>query len=115
MAMNYDVEEILHLAKKGLSAQFIQGELGLDISVRQVQRIVSSRLGRRPTRKAIRQPDVLRDRVVAYMESQGLDPRYCSACGRYALDKGFIRALNDDLSLDVLVFVCRRCSVVSDC
>lgn len=114
MAMNYDIDEILDLAQRGLPSRFIRDELGLDISVRQVQRLVSSRLGRRPTRAAIKRADVLRDRVVAYMESQVLDPHYCSSCHRYYPARGFIRALNADLSLDVLVFVCARCSVVSD-
>lgn len=112
--MNYDLEYILQLAKRGLPAAFIRDELGLDISVRQVQRLVSSRLGRRPTREAIRRPHVLRDRVVAYMEAQGLDQYYCSECHRHFLEPCFIRALNGDISLDVLVFVCRHCSVASD-
>ncbi|AZZ51405.1 hypothetical protein [Rathayibacter festucae] len=110
----YDIEEIIYYAQKGMPARFIKEELGLSISERQVQRVVATRLGRRPTRQAIQRPDSLRDRVVAYMESQGLDRYYCTACERRRLEPGFIRALNADRSLDVLVFVCRHCSVASD-
>lgn len=114
MARNYDIDELIAFAESGDSARVIIEKLGLTISERQVQRLVASRLGRRPTRQAIRKPDTLRDRVVAYMESQGLNRYYCSECHRLRMEPGFIRALNRDMSLDVLVFVCRHCSVASD-
>lgn len=115
MNSQYDIDDIVYLSKeKGMSAAFIKEELSLTITERQVQRLIAGRLGRRPTRQAIQKPDVLRSRVVAYMESQGLDQYYCSSCLKLRLEPGFIRALNRDLSLDVLVFVCRHCSVPSD-
>jgi hypothetical protein len=115
MSTEYDLDEILYLSEqKGMSAAFIKEELSLKISERQVQRLIASRIGRRPTRQAIRMPDILRSRVVAYMESQGLDQYYCSICFKPRAEPGFIHALNADPSLDVLVFVCRHCSVASD-
>lgn len=114
MSALYDLDEILFLAKRGMSASFIQEELSLNISTRQVQRIVSKRLGRRPTRASIQKPDILRERVVAYMRARGLNPKLCSSCGRASLRGGAIRAVNDDLSLDALVFVCIRCAASGD-
>jgi hypothetical protein len=109
------LNEILYLSEqKGMSAAFIKEELSLKISERQVQRLIASRIGRRPTRQAIRMPDILRSRVVAYMESQGLDQYYCSICFKPRAEPGFLHALNSDPSLNVLVFVCRHCSVASD-
>lgn len=115
MRSQYDLDEIIYLSEqKGLSAAFIKEELSLTISERQVQRLIAGRLGRRPTRADIRRADPVRSRVVAYMESQGLDQYYCSNCFKRRLEPGFIHALNGDLSLDVLVFVCRHCAVPSD-
>jgi hypothetical protein len=114
MTAQYDLEEIIWYAEKGRPASWIIEELSLTISERQVQRLIASRLGRRPTRESVRRADPLRSRVVAYMESQGLDQYYCISCERRRLEPGFIRALNNELSLDVLVFVCRHCSVPSD-
>ena len=115
MNSQYDLDEILYLSEeKGMSAAFIKEELSLAISERQVQRLIASRLGRRPTRESVRRADPLRSRVVAYMEMQGLDQYYCSYCMKPRLEPGFIRALNSSLSFDVLAFVCRHCSVASD-
>jgi hypothetical protein len=115
MTSREDLEQIIYLSEeKGMSAAFIKEELNLTISERQVQRLIASRLGRRPTRESVRRADPLRSRVVAYMEAQGLSQYYCSSCFKQRLEPGFIRALNSDLSLDVLVFVCRHCSVASD-
>lgn len=115
MTTQETIDEIIHLSEeKGMSAAFIKEELSLKITERSVQRIIARRLGRRPTRESVRRPDPLRSRVVAYMESQGLDQYYCMVCERRRLEPGFIRALNSDPSLDVLVFVCRHCSVASD-
>lgn len=114
MSALYDPEEILFLASRGMSASFIQEELSLNISVRQIQRIVSSRLGRRPTRASIQKPNILRERVVAYMVSRGLNPKLCSKCGRASVRPGFIRAVNADPSLDALVFVGAECTVPGD-
>ena len=115
MTSHDDLDQILYLSEeKGMSAAFIKEELSLPISERQVQRLIASRLGRRPTRGSVRRADPLRSRVVTYMEMQGLDQYYCSSCLKPRLEPGFIRALNSDLSLDVLVFVCRHCAVASD-
>jgi len=114
MAQNYDLDELLAFAQRGDSASKIVEDLGLPITPRQVQRLVSKYLGKRPTRQSIRKPDILRERVVAYMESQGLNPRHCSACGRVQVRGGAIRAVNADLSLDALVFVCVKCATPGD-
>ncbi|WIE74513.1 hypothetical protein [Curtobacterium sp. MCSS17_007] len=115
MARDYDIDEILYLSQtKGMSAAWIKEELSLSITQRQLQRLIAQRVGRRPTRQAIRMPDTVRSRVVAYMESRGLDQYYCSLCLKRRMEPGFIHALNGDPSLDVLVFVCRHCSVASD-
>lgn len=114
MHEHYDLAEILELAKQGSPAALIKEELGLGISVRRVQQIVHDHLGRRPTRRAIQQRDVLRSRVVHYVEGQGLSRYYCYQCQRRQLEPCFIRELNSDLSLDVLVFVCRHCATVAD-
>jgi hypothetical protein len=114
MRGRYDIDEIVSLAQQGLSAAAIKDELWLPISERQVQRLVRSRLGARPTRRSIAKPDVLRSRVAAYMKAQGLDPHYCALCNRWRFAEGFIHALNADQTLDVLVFVCQHCSVPGD-
>ena len=114
MQRSYDLEEIIYLAQRGMSASFIKEELGLSISERQIQRLVSSRLGRRPTRQSVQKKDILRERVVAYMESRGHNSRQCFNCGRATILGTAIRAVNDDLSLDALVFVCLRCAAPGD-
>jgi hypothetical protein len=114
MALNYDIDELLAYAQRGDSAREIIENLGLSLSERQVQRIVSSRLGRRPTRQSVSKPDILRDRVVILLERQGKNPRHCSSCGRYSIRGGAIRAVNADLTLDSLVFVCLGCATPGD-
>lgn len=106
--------QAVELAAQGVPADFIKAELAIPRSVRTVQRWVNQVHGRRPTRQAIQQRDVLRSRVVEYMESQGLSRYYCSACLRRQIEECFIRELSRDLSLDVLVFVCRHCATVAD-
>ena len=114
MQRSYDLDEILYLARRGMSAAFIQEELGLSISVRQIQRLIASRLGRRPTRETVQKSDILRERVVAYLVQQGLNPRRCSSCGRVTIQGTAIREVSPDLSLDALVFVCLRCAAPGD-
>lgn len=114
MRDHYEISEIIELAEKGRSASFIKERLALRISVRQVQRLVSDRLGRRPSRQAIVRRDVLRSRVVSYMESQGLHRFYCSVHQHPTIEPCFIRELSKDESLDSIVFVCRQGSTVAD-
>lgn len=114
MALNYDLEELLAFAQRGDSASEIIEELGLALTPRRVQQIVAKHLGRRPTKKSVSKPDILRERVVAYMEAQGKNPRHCSSCGRVQVRGGAIRAVNADLSIDALVFVCLKCAAPGD-
>lgn len=114
MPYNYDLGELLAFAQREGSARKVIEAMGLTISERQVQRIIARHLGPRPTRQSISKPDILRERVVAYMESQGKSPRHCFVCGRVQLRGGAIRAVNGDLSLDALEFVCLKCAAPGD-
>lgn len=114
MSLNYDLDELLAFAQTGKSASWLVEHLGLPISERRVQQIIKTHLGPRPTRQSVRKPDILRERVVVLLEAQGKNPRHCSACGRVSLRGGAIRAVNADLSLDSLVFVCLHCAVPGD-
>ncbi len=114
MTLNYDIDELLAYAQRGDSASKIIETLGLSISERRVQQIIKLYLGPRPTRASIRKPDILRERVVALLEAHGKNPRHCSECGRVSLRGGALRAVNADLSLDSLVFVCLHCTVPGD-
>ena len=114
MHEHYDIDEILELGRAGMSASFIRDELGLGISVRQVQRLIRDRLGPRPTRQAIDKPDLLRSVVISGMLANGHDPYLCLKCGHYRSRPGLIHSPTRDPQLENLVFVCRHCSVPGD-
>lgn len=105
-------EQIVELASQvpRKPAWMIKEELGSTRSVRRIQEIINERLGRRPTREAIKRRDVVRDRVVAHMEAAGLSRYYCYSCQRRFLEPLFIHELASNDSLDSLVFVCRHCA-----
>lgn len=116
MTRHYDIQEILDLAsdpEHPRAAWEIKEELGLPVSVRRVQQIVKAHLGSRPSRRTIQRRDVLRSRVVAYMESQGLSKYYCYL-GHVVLHECAIRELRRDDDLGSLVFVCSRHATVAD-
>ena len=113
MRGQYDLEELLSLAREGHPAWYIQELLGLPITERQIYRIIKKHLGARPTQTTVTRPNVIREAVVAYMESQGLSKRYCSFCGRCGVRGCAIRALQPDI--DSFVFVCTgRCAAPGD-
>lgn len=114
MPRNYDIDELLAYAQRGDSAAVIIETLGLTITERRVQQIVSKYLGRRPTRQSIQKPDVLRETVVLLLQAQGKNPRHCSNCGKVQVRGGAIRSLNASRSLDSLVFVCLDCAAPGD-
>lgn len=108
---HYNISDIVELAEQGMTAAFIKEELGLGISVRQVQRLIHDRLGRRPSRRSIERRDPLRDAVVGYMESHGLSRYYCYM-GHRTIRPCALRQLGCDI--DSLVFVCDREATVAD-
>lgn len=114
MGLSYDLDELLAFAQRGDSASEIVEALGLRITERRVQQIIAKHLGPRPSKASVRKTDILRERVEAHMIARGLDPRRCSSCGRLQLRGGAIHAVNADLSLESLVFVCIRCAVPGD-
>ena len=114
MSSHYDIDDILYLAQRGISAAAIQEDLGLRISVRQVQRLISSRLGHRPSKLAVSRPDPLRAAVMAYMETQGFDRRVCNVCFKHKREPCMIRCVSREPSLGSFIFVCRKDSVAGD-
>lgn len=112
---NYDLDEVLALAASGLSAADIIEDLGLRVGARAIQKQVAKHMGHRPTKASVERYDPVRSRVVAYMVSQGLEPRYCSSCQKPTIYRCAIRELRRDESLDSLVFVCRHCATAADC
>lgn len=106
--------DIARLAMAGQPASSIKEQLGLTISLRQVQRIVVQRLGRWPKRSYATRDDPLRRRVVSWMEASGLDRSYCFQCNRISLKPPYIRQLKHDDDLGTLVFVCCRCRRAGD-
>ena len=114
-----DADRIIELAQqlghdgKRQAAWMIQERSGTHRSVRRVQEIISARLGPAPTHASIERSSLVRDAIVAYMESRGLDRRYCSNCGRHGARDCAIHALAPDI--DSLVFVCvAYCAVPGD-
>ncbi|MFC8008969.1 hypothetical protein [Streptomyces cinereoruber] len=104
MSPRYDLAEILELAEQpGMTAPLIKEQLGLRISLRQVQRIIHYHLGQRPTRAAIERRNPLREAVVSHMEESGLSRYYCHE-GHRTVRPCAIRALGREL--DTFVFVC---------
>lgn len=104
-------EQALELASQGFPAEFIKAELSIPRSVRTVSRWINQVHGRRPSRRAIERRNPLREAVVGYMESHGLDRYYCYM-GHRSLRPCAIRQLGHDI--DSLVFVCDREATVAD-
>jgi hypothetical protein len=103
--------QAIEMGADGLPADFIKVELGVPRSVRTVQRWISQAHGRRPSRRSIEQKNPLRDAVVKYMESHGLDRYYCVE-GHRTVRPCAIRQLGNDI--DSLVFVCDPQATVAD-
>jgi hypothetical protein len=116
MIDRYTIDEILALAQspERPPAWEIKERLGLRQSVRQVQRLIHSRLGPRPTRRAIERRDVLRDAVVYEMERGGLDRHYCLE-GHHSLHPCLVRKIHPEPGVGSLAFVCRKHGVAGDC
>ncbi|NIL77157.1 hypothetical protein RhoFasB10_03298 [Rhodococcus sp. B10] len=111
---SYDVDEIIMCAEAGLSAAEIIEQLGLKVGERAVQRAVRRYVGPRPKRAYSTRDDPLRRRVVAWMEANGLDRRYCFQCNRVYVRPLYIRQLKHDDDLGTLAFVCHRCKRAGD-
>jgi len=103
--------QAIDMGADGYPADFIQAELGIPRSVRTVQRWISQVHGRRPSRRSIEQREPLKDAVIKYMESRGLDRHYCIESHR-SVRPCAIRQLGHDI--DSLVFVCDRHATVAD-
>jgi hypothetical protein len=117
MHESLDIDEFIRVASKpGATAPLVREELGLSFTDSWVNRLMKRYLGARPTRKSLERPNLLREAAVAYMESQGLDKRYCSTCGRRNLYDCAIHPLvHFDPTLDDFVFVCvERCAAAGD-
>lgn len=106
------IELAMQVPKK--AAWMIKEELGSERSVRRIQEIINAHLGRRPSRQAIRQRDIVRDRVVAAMEEMGLLKNYCGVCSKWFAESLFIHELESDDRIESLIFVCRHCSGPGD-
>ncbi|GAA1099702.1 hypothetical protein GCM10009648_43920 [Tsukamurella spumae] len=110
---SYDIDELIICAEAGLSAREIIDQLGLRVGERAVQRAVRKYVGPSPPR-----PDAARDpmrrRVIAWMEQNGLDRRYCFVCGRVSVAEPYLRQLRQDDDLGSLAFVCRHCRRAGD-
>lgn len=112
----FDVDEFITAASRpGASALTVREELGLRYSDSYMHRLMKRYVGPRPSRKSVERPNLLRAAVVSYMESQGLDKRYCYLCGRKGLYDCAIHPLKRfDVSLDDFVFVCVKCAAPGD-
>lgn len=112
---SYDIDTVLAYAARGLTAVEIIDELGLTVSERTIQSVVSRHFGRRPTLKSLRRDDPLRSVVVKLMVAAGRDPHVCSECGRQTTRPLAIRATCRDPDVNDLVFVCvTSCATVAD-
>lgn len=111
-----DIEEFIRCASEpGATALYVKERLGLSYSLSYINRLIKRYVGPRPSQKSIERPNLLRDAVVAYMESQGLDKRYCYLCGRKRLYECAIHPLKRmDATLDDFVFVCCECAAPGD-
>lgn len=112
-----DIDEfVFHARQPGATALYVKEAMSLPYTVSYVNRLIKLYVGPRPTRKSIQRPNPLREAVVAYMESQGLDKRYCSNCERRLLRDCAIHPLKRrGVSLDDFVFVCtERCAAPGD-
>lgn len=95
-------------------AWMVKERLGLDESVRTIQRWCRLAYGKRPTHKQITRRDVLRDAVVATMMDLGHDPHRCGICGRVSFHECRIRKASSEPGVGSLVFVCSRCTRLGD-
>lgn len=111
---NYDIDELIMCAEAGLSAAETIEQLGLKVGERAVQRAIRKYVGPRPVNSYKTRDDPLRRRVIAWMEANGLDRRYCLACGRLTARPPYIRELKFDDDLGTLAFVCNRCKRAGD-
>ena len=110
-----DIDEFISAASQpGATAPLVREELGLRYTDSYINRLMKRYVGVRPTQKSIERRNVLRDAVVAYMESQGLDKRYCYLCERKSLYEAAIHPLVREPSLDDFVFVCCKCASAGD-
>lgn len=112
-----DLDEFVAVASMpGATALYVKERLGLPYSLSYISRLIKRYVGPRPNRKSIKRPNALRDAVVAYMESQGLDKRYCYSCQRRSVYECAIHPLKRlDVTLDDFVFVCTlRCAAPGD-
>lgn len=113
----FDIDEFIHVASQpGATALYVKEQMGLSYSLSYISRLIKRYVGPRPTRKSIERHNVLRDAVVAYMESQGLDRYYCSECGRRRLYECAVHPLvRFEPTLDDFVFRCtERCAAPGD-
>lgn len=111
----FDVDEFIHYASQpGATALYVKEHMGLSYSLSYISRLIKRYVGPRPTRTSVERRNVLREAVVAYMEAQGLDKRYCYLCGRKRLYDCAIHPLKRDASLDDFVFVCCECAAPGD-
>jgi hypothetical protein len=112
-----DIDEFVHHASQpGATALYVKESMGLPYSESYVNRLIKRYVGTRPTMKSIQRPNPMREAVVDYMESQGLDKRYCSNCHRRLLRECAVHPLKrHGASLDDFVFVCtERCAAPGD-
>jgi hypothetical protein len=112
-----DIDEFIRAASQpGATALYVKEAMGLGYSESYVNRLIKRYVGERPTRKSVEKPNPLREAVVAYMESQGLDQHYCSSCPRRTVYACAIRCLErNGPTLDDFVFVCTdRCAAPGD-
>ena len=111
-----DIGEFIRAASEpGATAPYVKERLGLPYSLSYINRLMKRYVGPRPSQKSIERPNLLRAAVVTYMESQGLDRRYCYLCGRRRLYESAIHPLKrNGATLDDFVFVCCECAAPGD-
>jgi hypothetical protein len=111
-----DIDEFIRAASQpGATAPLVKEELGLTYSLSYINRLMKRYVGARSTHKSVERPNVLRAAVVAYMESQGLDKRYCYRCGKRSVYDCAIHPLvRFDATLDDFAFVCVKCAAPGD-
>lgn len=113
-----DVDEFIAVASHpGATALYVKERLGLPYSLSYISRLIKRHVGPRPSQKFIERPNLLRNAVVGYMETQnGLDRFYCSECGRRRLYECAIHPLvRVEPTLDDFVFRCTEsCAAPGD-
>jgi hypothetical protein len=91
-------------------AWMVKERLGLDETVRTIQRWTNQAFGTRPTHRSIGRVNMLRDAVAAELELRGHDRRRCDLCKRGSFHQCLIRKQNSEPGVDSLCFVCWRCT-----